>query len=145
MPRKRRRKTTSQKGGGEPLLQENPMYEKGGGSKDSLIPKKENKTGFNNKKFQQLTGKASNFASSLGFPGMCIMAAFITATVFFIIALAHISDGDSSSYLSKMYIISSHVRHISTLSLSIVISLHLITKDIKQFVMFKVMFQVISC
>ena len=105
MPRKRRRKTTSQKGGGEPLLQENPMYEKGGGSKDSLIPKKENKTGFNNKKFQQLTGKASNFASSLGFPGMCIMAAFITATVFFIIALAHISDGDSSSYLSTMYII----------------------------------------
>ena len=107
MPRRKVKKRRKQRGGGgleEPLLQKNPMHEKGGGeNKGSLIPKNEKKTGFNNEKFKKLTGKASAFASSLGFPGMCIMAAFITASIFFIIALAHISSGNSSTYLLTTY------------------------------------------
>ena len=106
MPRgkKRYRKKRIQKGGGEmteTALQRKEIHSDGG---MSLIPKND-KVNKNRKKLKELTGKASSFIMNLGFHGMVLIAGFITAVIFFIIALTKIDSGDSSQDLMTTYII----------------------------------------
>ena len=107
MPRvkKKYRKKRIQKGGGvenERTINRNPIRSEGG---MSLVPNKENIQNKNRKKLKELTGKASSFIMSLGFHGMVLIAGFITAVIFFIIALTKIDSGDSSQDLMTTYII----------------------------------------